>query len=73
MRFTVLQFHALGYFIAVDHRTDAVVLSLRGSTTLDDWMTDAVASYTPFLEGFAHKVGRFNDGRFERPAPTHDI
>lgn len=39
---------SLGYFLAVDHSTNSIVLSIRGTFHMRDALTDMVASYVPF-------------------------
>lgn len=42
------------HFIAVDHSTSAVVLSIRGTFHVKDAMADLVANATQFMDGHAH-------------------
>lgn len=42
------------HFIAIDHATRAIVLSIRGTFHVKDALTDLVASASPFLNGYGH-------------------
>eukprot|EP01025_Chloroclados_australasicus_P041472 TRINITY_DN4390_c0_g7_i1.p1 TRINITY_DN4390_c0_g7~~TRINITY_DN4390_c0_g7_i1.p1 ORF type:complete len:838 (-),score=64.87 TRINITY_DN4390_c0_g7_i1:137-2650(-) len=42
----------LPYFISVDRQQQAVVISIRGSASLADWITDAMFEPRSFIEGF---------------------
>jgi hypothetical protein len=42
------------YAIGVDHKARQVVLAFRGTTDLNDMLTDACATCTPYLDGYAH-------------------
>ncbi|KAI7845000.1 hypothetical protein COHA_001366 [Chlorella ohadii] len=42
------------YVIGVDHKARQVVLAFRGTTDLDDMLTDACATCTPYMDGYAH-------------------
>ncbi|CAM9126136.1 unnamed protein product [Chrysoparadoxa australica] len=47
--------HLPGHFLAVDHATKSVVLSVRGTWSLQDALTDLQADTVDFLGGKAHK------------------
>lgn len=42
------------FAIGVDHKARQVVLAFRGTTDLNDMLTDACATCTPYLDGYAH-------------------
>jgi len=42
------------FFIAVDHSTKSIILSIRGTGSVTDLAKDLVCHSTPFLSGFAH-------------------
>jgi sn1-specific diacylglycerol lipase len=43
-----------GHFMAYDHSRRTIVISIRGTFHIRDALTDLVASYEPFEDGFAH-------------------
>ena len=43
-----------GYFIAVDDRSRNIVIAVRGTSTINDAITDIVCENEPFLTGSAH-------------------
>eukprot|EP00667_Euglena_gracilis_P006172 EG_transcript_6220 len=47
------------YFIVWDHRTESIVVSVRGTLSTHDIITDIVAEYAPYeigpVKGFAHR------------------
>jgi len=43
-----------GYFLAVDHKTQSIVLAIRGSFEIKDAIPDLIANKTEFLEGSTH-------------------
>eukprot|EP01133_Synstelium_polycarpum_P017259 gene17259-20568_t len=43
-----------GHYIAIDHSTKSIVLSIRGTFHARDLLSDLVATNTPFLDGLAH-------------------
>ncbi|KAI8083036.1 uncharacterized protein BX664DRAFT_339672 [Halteromyces radiatus] len=42
------------YFIALDRSTDAIVLSIRGTMSVSDTLTDLVCTYEPWRGGIVH-------------------
>jgi pimeloyl-ACP methyl ester carboxylesterase len=42
-------------FVCRDRRTDSIVVSVRGSFDMQDFLTDLNAEYEPFLTGFVHR------------------
>eukprot|EP00611_Tribonema_gayanum_P003186 TRINITY_DN12483_c0_g1_i1.p1 TRINITY_DN12483_c0_g1~~TRINITY_DN12483_c0_g1_i1.p1 ORF type:complete len:419 (-),score=78.99 TRINITY_DN12483_c0_g1_i1:594-1694(-) len=44
-----------GYYIAVDHATKSVVLSVRGTASLQNTITDLLCDSVEFLGGHAHR------------------
>ncbi|CAN0356149.1 unnamed protein product [Discosporangium mesarthrocarpum] len=49
------ELHLPGYFVAVDHATHSVVLSVRGTFSMEDIITDLICDSTSFLGGEAHR------------------
>jgi hypothetical protein len=45
---------APAHIVYMDHLTRSMVISIRGTASLSDVITDAVCSSTPFAGGFAH-------------------
>ncbi|GAM22545.1 hypothetical protein SAMD00019534_057200 [Acytostelium subglobosum LB1] len=52
-RFTSTNFDP-GHFVAIDHKTKSIILSIRGTFHARDILTDLVATNTKFLKGYAH-------------------
>jgi hypothetical protein len=44
-----------GHFVALDHAEESIVVSIRGSFSVRDCLTDFVANAVPFQGGFAHQ------------------
>ena len=42
------------HYIAVDHKTTSIIISVRGSFHVKDALVDLIASASPFKNGFAH-------------------
>ena len=51
--------HKPGYYLAIDHKKECIVLSIRGSTVLSDFLTDVDCAPTQF------KIGNFLGGVHE--------
>jgi hypothetical protein len=42
------------HFVALDHKEKCVVVAIRGSIAVDDWLTDLIATNAEFEGGYAH-------------------
>ncbi len=43
-----------GHYVVLDHASKSIVVAFRGTFHIKDALTDLVATYEPFLDGFAH-------------------
>ena len=43
-----------GFYVCIDRAQSAVILSVRGTMSMRDGMTDLVCEYVPFKDGLAH-------------------
>ena len=43
-----------GFYVCIDRAQSAVILSVRGTMSIRDGMTDLVCEYVPFKDGLAH-------------------
>ena len=43
-----------GFYVCIDRAQSAVILSIRGTMSIRDGMTDLVCEYVPFKDGLAH-------------------
>jgi len=43
-----------GHYVVLDHATNAIVVAIRGTFHIKDCLTDLIASYEPFMGGYAH-------------------
>eukprot|EP00794_Sanderia_malayensis_P003386 gene3386-3876_t len=50
-----VQVNCPAFFVAVDHRKKAVVVTVRGTSNIADVMTDLVCKSVKFLDGIAHE------------------
>ncbi|EFA75426.1 hypothetical protein PPL_11506 [Heterostelium album PN500] len=68
-RFTSTNFDP-AHFISVDHSTESIVMSIRGTFHARDVLTDLVATNTPFLDGYAHTgILRSAQNKFNELSP----